>query len=147
LWLAPFVGSVTLPAVEPPVPTLLPSSSRSEPSIVHHPLGCATLSLACRLELFPLRWRTYLGFALSFARHDDSPPSRVSYDHDHLDFGYLGIQGLSSTRSAHRSLLQPQHLDPHDALTFDLAVDPPGCATLSLFGSHSVVRVRMLRLE
>jgi hypothetical protein len=32
----------------------------------------------------------------------------------HLDFGYLGIQGLSSTWSAHRSLLQPQRSHPHD---------------------------------
>jgi hypothetical protein len=38
----------------------------------------------------------------------------VSPDHDHLDFGYLGIQWLSSSWSAHRSLLQPQHAHLHD---------------------------------
>jgi hypothetical protein len=35
----------------------------------------------------------------------------------HIDFGYLGIQGLSSTQSTHQSLLQPQHPHPHDATT------------------------------
>jgi hypothetical protein len=35
----------------------------------------------------------------------------------HLDFGYLGIQGLSSTQSAHRSLLQPQRSHPHHVVT------------------------------
>jgi hypothetical protein len=38
----------------------------------------------------------------------------VSADHGHLDFGYLSIQGLSSSWSAHRSLLQLQH-SHHDA--------------------------------
>jgi hypothetical protein len=33
------------------------------------------------------------------------------------DSGYLGIEGLSSTWRAHRSLLQPQHLHPRYAAT------------------------------
>ena len=41
----------------------------------------------------------------------------MSPDHGHLDFGYLSIQGLSSSQSPHQSLLQPQHSHPHDAAT------------------------------
>jgi hypothetical protein len=38
-------------------------------------------------------------------------------DHDHLDLGYLGIKGLSSTCGIRRFLLQSQHLRHHDAAT------------------------------
>jgi hypothetical protein len=47
-----------------------------------------------------------------------STPQRTWHLHAvaalHPDFGYLDIQGLSSTWSAHRSLLQLQHSHPHD---------------------------------
>jgi hypothetical protein len=54
----------------------------------------------------------------------------VSPDHDHLDFGYLDIQWLSSSWSAHRSLLQPQHAHLHD-------VETEGVSTCRLLPSAS----------
>jgi hypothetical protein len=41
----------------------------------------------------------------------------MSPDHNHLDFGYLGVQELSSYQSPHRSLLRPQHSHTHDVAT------------------------------
>jgi hypothetical protein len=41
----------------------------------------------------------------------------MSPDHGHLDFDYLDIQGLSSSRNPHQSLLQLQHSHPHEAAT------------------------------
>jgi hypothetical protein len=108
-------------AVEPPVPSPLRlACSWTEPSTVHHPPRCTTLSLfgqssralpasvedtigLCAIVCLPRRHRT------------STPPPFVSYDH--VDFGYLDMHGLSSIRSAHRSLLQPQHSHCHNTAT------------------------------
>jgi hypothetical protein len=70
--------------------------------------------------------------------------SYVSLDHYHLDFG---IQGLSSSWSAHQSLLQPQHSHPHYAMT---AKEREGGASWRVdcqVKGESIMRVQMLWLE
>jgi hypothetical protein len=63
--------------------------------------------------------------------------SDVSPDRDHLDFGYLGIQGLSSSWSTHRSLLQPQHSHHHDAAAAG-GFQPVGSYLRTLLRFHRV---------
>jgi hypothetical protein len=61
----------------------------------------------------------------------------VSPDRDHLEFGYLGVKGLSSSWSAHRSLFQPQHLHHHDTATAG-GFQPVGSYLRPLLQSHRV---------
>jgi hypothetical protein len=61
----------------------------------------------------------------------------VSADRYHLDFGYLGISGLSSSWSTHQSLLQSQHSHHHDATTVG-GFQPVGSYLRPLLQSHRV---------
>jgi hypothetical protein len=61
----------------------------------------------------------------------------VSPYHDHLNFVYLSIYGLSSFWSAHRSLFQLQHSHPHDVATVG-GFQPVGSYLWLLLHSHRV---------
>jgi hypothetical protein len=67
----------------------------------------------------------------------------MSPDHGHLDFGYLGIQGLSSSRGPHQSVLQPQHSHPYNAMIVG-GFEPVNSYLRLLLQSH---RVRCSRCD
>jgi hypothetical protein len=107
-------------AVESLVPTLRLACSRSKPNTVHHPTGCVALSLFWHVvrssplfdegHSWALRYRL-----LATMTSDQRCPSSATTTSTSAASAFR-LQGLSSTWSAHQSLLQPQHSHPHVAV-------------------------------